>query len=291
MGKSSRRRAHATPPPPASPDSVLTRSTGHQPTLDRDRDRDRKLYVREQQVVSRGLLLQRGATLARDAANEPAMLEQLLRLVEQRAPVLFGTPPDSVDDQDCFVLGTFGCSLLGLPDAFLCWPRPLRQQAEAVLSDYITSAVSGTLIARPRMFVILRQHQVSYLVTEISPMGRSVWGKLSERTAQWRPSGAPGALEFNLAGDLREGGAITVGGAGGTLRIPGTADLVTTLVPSDSWARAGHKGSVARLVDPEGPTDGPTVILTPTQAMAALGVQERGLCAMLQRQGDRIDAM
>ena len=90
------------------------------------------------------------------------------------------------------------------------------------------------------------------------------------------PPGTAACLEFEFVADVR-GGVELPGGVPGTMPhveckdgVPVRTGVVTVPVPSRTWSLTPFGASKARLVDPDGPADGPMVILKPSEFLAMM---------------------
>ena len=171
-------------------------------------------------------------------------------------------------------LATVGLSLLGTPDIQLRWPGHFKEAAQGIVGDLVNAVYAGRADGKLRdgKRTVAYAYDLAYVVVaQHDPKDHFGRGEFAPVTARHLKEGDPGYYELVLFADLREG-IVLPGGVYGTepwyAEKDGESvktDIVVLPVPSRNWCTTALNGSFAKLVDPEGPTDGPHVILTPAQ--------------------------
>lgn len=172
-------------------------------------------------------------------------------------------------------LATVGLGLVGKSELHLSWPLTYKREAFAIIEDLVDKAYHGRMDPdEPHhgKCVLALAYDVAYVVRAVTdPLQEFGRGQVSAATKAYRGNGVPVAFRLVFSAGLREGVELP-GGVPGTRwdtqnKKDGTRNVRTGLVefpiPSRSWAVTPFQGSKARLVDPNGPVDGPHVIVKP----------------------------
>ena len=212
----------------------------------------------------------------RAAKVAPEIADGCTRLYFEQVAQAGGRAVVIADDTPPYVtMASVGLGLIGQPELKLRWPVVHAQKARCIFGDLIDQAYFGRKhhdLPYDGKQVMALAYDLSYtVVAEPDPSNEFGHGLITEATKAYRPKGAARQFELVFHADLREG-VVLPGGVPGTLPrfeskngVQVFTGLVELPVPSRTWSLSPFERSIAKLVDPDGPYDGPHTILTPPE--------------------------
>lgn len=167
-------------------------------------------------------------------------------------------------------VATFGLALIGHPEIFVAWSPGFEEQAAEILQDLVVTCLNGD--GREKLQdgrqVLAARLGIGYMIKTAPDVSDSpLYAFLKQRST------APTfAFELKFVMDARDD--VDLPGFPTALSIwkkkrgvDKFTGLIKTPVPSPNWAKIGCEYGIAKLIDKNGPINGPCRMTTPEEAM------------------------